>query len=137
MTEQEAQQAQTIAEIKRFDLEQRSKKMMVWEEMAESADGDYVLYVDHKAIVDSQAQKILELTTENNGRALIIDAARSEIERLTQQIADQAMEIERLKSILEIVSPTILLAINSKMDIQIVDVGPQLAKRADSKEVAR
>lgn len=82
----ESEQAQTIAEIKRFDLEQRSKKMMVWEEMAESADGDYVLYVDHKAIVDSQAQKIAhyeaELKTEEEARDI-----------LGMKIAEQAKEI--------------------------------------------
>lgn len=73
----ESEQAQTIAEIKRFDLEQRSKKMMVWEEMAESADGDYVLYVDHKAIVDSQAQKIAEQEKELKLLRYVLEAEKT------------------------------------------------------------
>jgi hypothetical protein len=86
----ESEQAQTIAEIKRFDLEQRSKKMMVWEEMAESADGDYVLYVDHKAIVDSQAQKIAD-----QAQTIEINAAYA-IE-LQGKIAEQAKRIAELE----------------------------------------
>ena len=56
-----------------------------YEEMTPYDDGVYVLYDDHKAIVDSQSQKIAELTAENNGRALLLGAAGSEIERLSKR----------------------------------------------------
>ena len=64
-------------------------------------------------IVDSQAQKISELTTENNGRALAMELQKSEIERLQNgktigslhhqiaslevKVSEQAKEIEGLK----------------------------------------
>jgi len=73
--EQEAQQAQTIERWSHSG----------YEEMTPYDDGVYVLYDDHKAIVDSQSQKIAELTAENNGRALLLGAAGSEIERLSKR----------------------------------------------------
>lgn len=73
--EQKAQQAQTIERWSHSG----------YEEMTPYDDGVYVLYDDHKAIVDSQSQKIAELTAENNGRALLLGAAGSEIERLSKR----------------------------------------------------
>ena len=52
--EQEAQQAQTIERWSHSG----------YEEMTPYDDGVYVLYDDHKAIVDSQAQKIAEQAKE-------------------------------------------------------------------------
>jgi len=37
-------------------------------------------------IVDEQSAEIERLNTENNGRALMLEAARSEIERLTKEL---------------------------------------------------
>ena len=73
--EQKAQQAQTIERWSHSG----------YEEMTPYDDGVYVLYDDHKAIVDSQSQKIAELTAENNGRALLLGAAGAEIERLSKE----------------------------------------------------
>lgn len=57
MTEQEAQQAQTI---KRYTCEIDIDCIRD----VETPDGDFVMYSDHKAIVDSQAQEMAKLRAD-------------------------------------------------------------------------
>lgn len=88
--EQKAQQAQTIERWSHSG----------YEDMTPYDDGVYVLYDDHKAIVDSQSQKIAELTAENNGRALLLGAAGSEIERLSKRGMKKYSEEDIIESVI-------------------------------------
>ena len=86
--EREAQQAQTIADIKR---NHRTEKGLNKLAMAHHDRGQLL------KIVDSQAQKIADLKADKNGFEVAFDIEQADAEKLRQKIAEQAKEIERLK----------------------------------------
>jgi len=71
------EQSQTVAEIRERHKKERLSTM------------DSLMLFE---IIDSQAAEIERLNTENNARSLSLDAARSEIERLTKE-RDEARKI--------------------------------------------
>ena len=90
--EQEAQQAQAIERWSHSG----------YEEMTPYDDGVYVMYDDHKAIVDSQAQKIAELSAlfqkAGNGAVdLAMKCAEQEV-----KIAEQEKRIAELEKAAEV-----------------------------------
>jgi hypothetical protein len=60
-------------------------RMLYAERMNEEVDVEVKFVYALLQIIDSQAEEIERLNTENNARSLVLDAARSEIERLTKE----------------------------------------------------
>lgn len=87
MNEQEAQQAQTIAEI-RATLECGE---------VNEVDEFYEIGETLLAIVDSQAQKINQLESELRAAKSALEVAAELLPKRRKEIAEQAKEIERLK----------------------------------------
>lgn len=75
------EQAQTVAEIR----DHANDCMLYAERMNEEVDVEVKFIYALLQIIDSQAAEVERLNTENNARSLMLDAARSEIERLTKE----------------------------------------------------
>jgi hypothetical protein len=125
--EQEAQQAQTIAE------DRKKRDTESWETYLHEQSRSYpedLLDIDHgayrnicstcgksfqgfkrrficrvckianlKSIVDSQAQKIAELEADKSGLDIALEIEATETENLRQKIAEHAKEIEQARTI--------------------------------------
>ena len=84
----ESDQAQAIAEIQRYEHVDIGGPFTSYMSLEKSADGEWVEYEAHKAIVDSQAQKIAQIGKNFNLAATIAQEHKDKLDAITEEYAD-------------------------------------------------